>query len=135
MLERTPPGRGGEVQPTGTLRELASGGTVHGVVFDGPRHATGDKADYLRTVVRPAGNPATAQRRRPLRPRPPQPPEPPARAAMDRARAGTDRGRAGTDRGRAAVGRGRAAVGRRGRRGLFPFSRWGAGSKGPSSRR
>ncbi|MCD9878399.1 UTP--glucose-1-phosphate uridylyltransferase GalU [Streptomyces guryensis] len=51
-LERTPPGRGGEIQLTDTLQELAAGGTVHGVVFDGLRYDTGDKADYLRTVVR-----------------------------------------------------------------------------------
>lgn len=35
-------------------QELAAGGTVHGVVFNGLRHDTGDEADYLRTVVRPA---------------------------------------------------------------------------------
>ncbi|MEU6551806.1 sugar phosphate nucleotidyltransferase [Streptomyces sp. NPDC046915] len=51
-LERTPPGRGGEIQLTDALQELAAGGTVHGVVFDGPRHDTGDQADHLRTVVR-----------------------------------------------------------------------------------
>ncbi|KUL20959.1 UTP--glucose-1-phosphate uridylyltransferase GalU [Streptomyces regalis] len=52
ILERTPPGRGGEIQLTDALQELATGGTVHGVVFDGLRYDTGDKADYLRTVVR-----------------------------------------------------------------------------------
>ncbi|CAM5256747.1 UTP--glucose-1-phosphate uridylyltransferase OS=Streptomyces chartreusis OX=1969 GN=galU PE=3 SV=1 [Streptomyces chartreusis] len=52
ILERTPPGRGGEVQLTDALQELAAGGAVHGVVFDGLRYDTGDKADYLRTVVR-----------------------------------------------------------------------------------
>ncbi|MFF4507690.1 UTP--glucose-1-phosphate uridylyltransferase GalU [Streptomyces sp. NPDC001401] len=51
-LERTPPGRGGEIQLTDALQELAAGGTVHGVVFDGLRYDTGDKADYLRAVVR-----------------------------------------------------------------------------------
>ncbi|WP_030610239.1 UTP--glucose-1-phosphate uridylyltransferase GalU [Streptomyces fulvoviolaceus] len=51
-LERTEPGRGGEIQLTDALQELATGGTVHGVVFDGLRYDTGDKADYLRTVVR-----------------------------------------------------------------------------------
>ncbi|MEU5319002.1 UTP--glucose-1-phosphate uridylyltransferase GalU [Streptomyces sp. NPDC021056] len=51
-LERTPPGRGGEIQLTDALQELAVGGTVHGVVFEGLRYDTGDKADYLRTVVR-----------------------------------------------------------------------------------
>lgn len=54
VLDRTPPGRGGGLQLTDALRDLAAGGTVHGVVFDGLRHDTGDKADYLRTVVRPA---------------------------------------------------------------------------------
>ncbi|MFJ6387800.1 UTP--glucose-1-phosphate uridylyltransferase GalU [Streptomyces sp. NPDC091972] len=52
VLERTPPGRGGEIQLTDALQTLATDGTVHGVVFDGLRHDTGDKADYLRTVVR-----------------------------------------------------------------------------------
>ncbi|MGI5406730.1 UTP--glucose-1-phosphate uridylyltransferase GalU [Streptomyces chartreusis] len=52
VLERTPPGRGGEIQLTDALQDLAAGGTVHGVVFDGLRYDTGDKAEYLRTVVR-----------------------------------------------------------------------------------
>ncbi|OIJ85917.1 UTP--glucose-1-phosphate uridylyltransferase [Streptomyces sp. MUSC 14] len=52
VLERTPPGRGGEIQLTDALQDLATGGTVHGVVFDGLRYDTGDKAEYLRTVVR-----------------------------------------------------------------------------------
>ncbi|MER6068331.1 UTP--glucose-1-phosphate uridylyltransferase [Streptomyces sp. NPDC001817] len=52
VLERTPPGRGGELQLTDALQDLAADGTVHGVVFDGLRYDTGDKADYLRTVVR-----------------------------------------------------------------------------------
>ncbi|WP_237538421.1 UTP--glucose-1-phosphate uridylyltransferase GalU [Streptomyces sp. SID486] len=52
VLERTPPGRGGEIQLTDALRQLAARGTVRGVVFSGLRYDTGDKADYLRTVVR-----------------------------------------------------------------------------------
>ncbi|WP_235193059.1 UTP--glucose-1-phosphate uridylyltransferase [Streptomyces viridochromogenes] len=52
ILEDVPPGRGGEIQLTDALQELAAGGTVHAVVFDGLRYDTGDKADYLRTVVR-----------------------------------------------------------------------------------
>ncbi len=52
VLEKTAPGRGGEIQLTDALQELAAAGTVHGVVFDGLRYDTGDKADYLRTVVR-----------------------------------------------------------------------------------
>ncbi|MBT2675294.1 UTP--glucose-1-phosphate uridylyltransferase [Streptomyces sp. ISL-14] len=52
VLERTAPGRGGEIQLTDALQELATGAAVHGVVFDGLRYDTGDKADHLRTVVR-----------------------------------------------------------------------------------
>ena len=52
VLDRTAPGRGGEIQLTDALQTLAADGTVHGVVFDGLRYDTGDKADYLRTVVR-----------------------------------------------------------------------------------
>ncbi|MFC4504745.1 MULTISPECIES: UTP--glucose-1-phosphate uridylyltransferase GalU [Streptomyces] len=52
VLERTAPGRGGEIQLTDALQHLASAGTVHGVLFSGRRYDTGDKADYLRTVVR-----------------------------------------------------------------------------------
>lgn len=54
VLERTRPGRGGEIQLTDALQELAAAGAVHGVIFSGRRYDTGDKADYLRTVVRPA---------------------------------------------------------------------------------
>ncbi|MFC8450915.1 UTP--glucose-1-phosphate uridylyltransferase GalU [Kitasatospora sp. NPDC057223] len=57
VLRETPPGRGGEIQLTDALRELATrdaagGGTVHGVLFKGRRYDTGDRADYLRTIVR-----------------------------------------------------------------------------------
>jgi UTP--glucose-1-phosphate uridylyltransferase len=51
VLEGTAPGRGGEIQLTDALQELAAGGTVHGVMFN-LRYDTGDKSDYLRTVVR-----------------------------------------------------------------------------------
>jgi UTP--glucose-1-phosphate uridylyltransferase len=52
VLERTEPGRGGEIQLTDAIEELAAKGEVRGVVFRGRRYDTGDKADYLRTVVR-----------------------------------------------------------------------------------
>jgi UTP--glucose-1-phosphate uridylyltransferase len=55
VLHRTPPGRGGEIQLTDALRMLAhgdGGGPVHAVVFRGRRYDTGDRADYLRTIVR-----------------------------------------------------------------------------------
>lgn len=52
LLERTPPGRGGEIQPTDARQEQAAGGTVHGGVFEGLRHGTGDETDHLRAAVR-----------------------------------------------------------------------------------
>ncbi|MFI7708605.1 UTP--glucose-1-phosphate uridylyltransferase GalU [Nonomuraea sp. NPDC049480] len=57
VLENTPPGRGDEIQLTDALRTLAGrgseeGGPVYGVLFRGRRYDTGDKLDYLRTVVR-----------------------------------------------------------------------------------
>ncbi|SFF10583.1 UTP--glucose-1-phosphate uridylyltransferase [Actinacidiphila alni] len=56
VLKKTEPGRGGEIQLTDALRELShsdeTGGPVHGVVFKGRRYDTGDRADYLRAIVR-----------------------------------------------------------------------------------
>jgi UTP--glucose-1-phosphate uridylyltransferase len=57
VLRRTPPGRGGEIQLTDALRELAArpdGGDepVHGVVFTGRRYDTGDRVDYVKAVIR-----------------------------------------------------------------------------------
>ncbi|MEU6062906.1 UTP--glucose-1-phosphate uridylyltransferase, partial [Streptomyces sp. NPDC047097] len=55
VLRATGPGRGGEIQLTDALRELAGDplrGPVHGVVFSGRRYDTGDRADYLRATVR-----------------------------------------------------------------------------------
>ncbi|MCX2968166.1 UTP--glucose-1-phosphate uridylyltransferase GalU [Streptomyces sp. JHD 1] len=56
VLRRTEPGRGGELQLTDALQTMAAdpelGGPVHGVVFGGRRYDTGDRADYLRAIVR-----------------------------------------------------------------------------------
>ena len=52
VLHRTPPGRGGEIQLTDALQELTSIEPVHGVVFRGRRYDTGDRLDYLKTVIR-----------------------------------------------------------------------------------
>ncbi|MDQ1600616.1 MAG: UTP--glucose-phosphate uridylyltransferase [Actinomycetota bacterium] len=55
VLRETDPGRGGEIQLTDALRRMAvSGehGPVHGVVFTGRRYDTGDRLEYLKTVVR-----------------------------------------------------------------------------------
>jgi UTP--glucose-1-phosphate uridylyltransferase len=57
VLRETPPGRGGEIQLTDALKVLSSrepgagGGGVHGVLFRGRRYDTGNKLDYLRTMV------------------------------------------------------------------------------------
>lgn len=52
-LAHTEPGRGGEVQLTDALHNLAqrSDHPVHGVVFRGRRYDVGNPADYLKTVV------------------------------------------------------------------------------------
>jgi len=56
VLRQTPLGRGGEIQLTDALQTLATtqgeGHGVHGVVFRGRRYDTGDRLDYLKTVVR-----------------------------------------------------------------------------------
>jgi UTP--glucose-1-phosphate uridylyltransferase len=56
VLEKTPPGRGGEIQLTDALKTLATtdpgeGGGVSGVLFRGRRFDTGNKLDYLRTMI------------------------------------------------------------------------------------
>ena len=56
VLEHTPPGRGGEIQLTDALKELAQtdpadGGGVYGVLVRGRRYDTGNKIDYLRTTI------------------------------------------------------------------------------------
>lgn len=57
VLRRTEPGRGGEIQLTDALAELAGmpaeqGGGVYGVIFRGRRYDTGDRLDYLKATVR-----------------------------------------------------------------------------------
>jgi len=54
ILERTSPGKGGEIQLTDALQELAAdpeGPGVVGVVFRGRRYDTGDRADYIKAIV------------------------------------------------------------------------------------
>lgn len=51
-LERTGPGAGGEVQLTDAMAGLLAAGTpVHGVPVTGRRYDTGDRLEYLQTVV------------------------------------------------------------------------------------
>lgn len=54
VLEKTGPGRGGEIQLTDALQTLATDGDgsgVYGVVFKGRRFDTGDKLSYLKAVI------------------------------------------------------------------------------------
>jgi UTP--glucose-1-phosphate uridylyltransferase len=60
VLERTEPGKGGEIQLTDALMEMAADvegtGGVYGVVFRGRRYDTGDKLDYIKAVVQLAAD-------------------------------------------------------------------------------
>jgi UTP--glucose-1-phosphate uridylyltransferase len=54
VLEHTAPGKGGEIQLTDALQELAQNdiaGGVYGVVFRGRRYDTGDRLDYIKAIV------------------------------------------------------------------------------------
>ena len=56
VLRQTKPGRGGEIQLTDALQELAvksdePGGGVYGLVFKGRRYDTGDRLAYLQAVI------------------------------------------------------------------------------------
>jgi UTP--glucose-1-phosphate uridylyltransferase len=60
ILEHTEPGKGGEIQLTDALMEMAGDvegtGGVYGVVFRGRRYDTGDKLDYIKAVVQLAAD-------------------------------------------------------------------------------
>lgn len=58
VLERTEPGKGGEIQLTDALQELATDPErgVYGVVFRGRRYDTGDKLDYIKAIVQLASD-------------------------------------------------------------------------------
>jgi UTP--glucose-1-phosphate uridylyltransferase len=51
VLERTPPGRGGEIQLTDALQTLADKQPLVGVVLDAPRYDAGDKLGFLKATV------------------------------------------------------------------------------------
>ncbi len=55
VLEKTAPGKGGEIQLTDALQAMATApdwtGGVFGVVFRGRRYDTGDKLDYIKAIV------------------------------------------------------------------------------------
>ena len=50
-IERTEPGRGGEIQLTDAMATLAGTSGVNGWVFEGGRYDVGNKIDYLRTIL------------------------------------------------------------------------------------
>jgi UTP--glucose-1-phosphate uridylyltransferase len=58
ILERTQPGKGGEIQLTDALQELATTttGGVYGVIFRGRRYDTGDRLDYIKAIVQLAAD-------------------------------------------------------------------------------
>ena len=60
ILEHTEPGKGGEIQLTDALQELAADaewtGGVYGVVFRGRRYDTGDRLDYIKAIVQLAAD-------------------------------------------------------------------------------
>jgi UTP--glucose-1-phosphate uridylyltransferase len=60
VLERTEPGRGGEIQLTDALEAMAQApdwtGGVYGVVFRGRRYDTGDRLDYIKAIVQLAAD-------------------------------------------------------------------------------
>jgi UTP--glucose-1-phosphate uridylyltransferase len=59
-LERTPPGKGGEVQLTDAIKLLLEREAVHGVVLSARRHDIGNPIDWLKTNLHfAARDPAT----------------------------------------------------------------------------
>ncbi|MBQ7514749.1 MAG: UTP--glucose-1-phosphate uridylyltransferase GalU [Schwartzia sp.] len=54
ILEHTQPGRGGEIQLTDAIRELAGQQAVYAYQFDGRRYDIGDKEGFLEATVEQA---------------------------------------------------------------------------------
>jgi len=50
-LARTPLGTGGELQLTDGLKLLLQKEKIHGYVFEGKRHDTGDKLGFLKATI------------------------------------------------------------------------------------
>ena len=51
ILEKTPPGKGGEVQLTDALKVLAKNEPVWAFNFEGKRYDVGDKLGFLKATV------------------------------------------------------------------------------------
>lgn len=51
ILETTKPGKGGEIQLTDALKELATREAMYAYIFEGRRHDVGDKLGFLQATV------------------------------------------------------------------------------------
>lgn len=51
VLESTEPGKGGEIQLTDALQTLVETEGVYGVILTGARYDTGNKVEYIKTVL------------------------------------------------------------------------------------
>lgn len=51
ILENTKPGKGGEIQLTDALKELATREAMYAYIFEGRRHDVGDKLGFLQATV------------------------------------------------------------------------------------
>lgn len=51
ILENTAPGKGGEIQLTDALKELAQGEEIYAYYFEGKRYDVGDKQGFLQATV------------------------------------------------------------------------------------
>ncbi|MBI0578265.1 UTP--glucose-1-phosphate uridylyltransferase GalU [Neobacillus cucumis] len=51
LLEKTKPGKGGEIQLTDALKELAQKEAMYAYVFEGKRYDVGDKQGFLQATV------------------------------------------------------------------------------------
>lgn len=51
LIDEVKPGKGGEIQLTDAMDQLAAGSGIDGVVFETGRYDIGSKADYLRASV------------------------------------------------------------------------------------
>ena len=51
IIEKTPPGKGGEIQLTDALKAMLKRKPVYGYLFNGRRYDAGDKLGYLKATV------------------------------------------------------------------------------------
>ena len=67
ILEKTPPGKGGEIQLTDGLQQLARKMPLHGLQFEGNRYDAGEQAGFVQaTVAFALKRPALAAQLKPL---------------------------------------------------------------------